>query len=355
MKGTAPGIGDRLARFVVYGEDQNALREIAAPQSGRQLVIRQIIYYGGQRGQFSKGLATLLKLLPEDPELFLRLALTYEAVSQAGRPANMVVRFSHIPGFRGAHHWLGIFLEELSQAGPKNETYFPVGLVQGMVVAKNEDPSVLVRGALIVQDQQGKNQFSRWLQPPYMYFRCLRGFEGVVSSSPDIVREALHQIDAGARAYTLQALAALKIPVEQFVSEISAMAVSGSKEVREKAEPIVTGQLALFQPLLEKFAETGASDERYQAVRVLSRVGGNSVRTFLSRRFLCPPLLQGSRTSKGSGLFRQRLQVMFQVEDFLLSLEAAFVLCHAFSLMPDLHVRRVHFGLHFQANRQGTE
>src|SRR5215469_5566960 len=182
MKGTTPGIAERLARFVVYGEDQNALGQIAAPRSGTQLGIGQIIYYGGQRGQFSKGLGTLLKLLPVDPELYLRLALAYEAVSQAGRPANLVVRFSHIPGFRGAHNWLGVFLEELAQAGPKYETYFPVGLLQGMIVAKNEDPSVLIRGALIVQDQQGKNQFSRWVQPPFTYFRCLSGFAGVVSA-----------------------------------------------------------------------------------------------------------------------------------------------------------------------------
>jgi hypothetical protein len=31
-----------------------------------------------------------------------------------------------------------------------------------MIAAKHEDPTVLVRGAMIVQDQQGKNKFSRW-------------------------------------------------------------------------------------------------------------------------------------------------------------------------------------------------
>src|SRR5215510_10075509 len=220
MKGTRQGIGERLARFVVYGEDQNALNEITAPRSGTQFGIGQIIYYGGQRGQFSKGLAALLKVLPEDPELYLRLALAYGAISQAGRSANTVVRFSHIPGFQGAHHWLAVFLEELAHAGPKDETYFSGSLLQAMVVAKSEDPAILVRGALIVQDQQGKNQFSRWLQPPYMYFRSLTGFESMVLGAPDIVRESLHQSDAAARAYALQALTALKIPVELFAAEI---------------------------------------------------------------------------------------------------------------------------------------
>ena len=112
MKGATPGIGERLARFVVYGEDQNALGQIATPASGTQLGVGQIIYYGSPRGQFSKGLGMLLKLFPEDPELYLRLALTYEAISQAGRPANMVVRFSHIPGFRGAYNWVALCFEE---------------------------------------------------------------------------------------------------------------------------------------------------------------------------------------------------------------------------------------------------
>jgi len=283
MKGYAPGIAERLAQFVVYGEDQSALGQIVTPPSGNQL--GQSFYFGGRQVQFSKGLTTLLKLFPEDPELYLRLALAYEAILHAGRPSNVVVQYSRVPGFRGSHEWLAIFLEELSEAGPKDETYFPVNLVLGMISAKNEDPAVLVRGALIVQDQQGKNQFSRWTKPPYVYFRCLAGIAEVVSSSPEIVREAMNQLDATARAYTLQALVALKVPVDQFVFEISKMTVSGSKEVREKAEPIVAGQFSLFQPPLEKLAESGSSDERYNAVRVLSRVGGEFVRPFLLRRF----------------------------------------------------------------------
>lgn len=282
-KGVRPGIAERLARFVVYGEDHNALNEITAPQSGTSAVA-QIIHYGGEGGQFAKGLGALLKLLPGDPELYLRLALAYEAISQAGRPAFVGPRFSHIPGFHGAHLWLAVFLKELSQAGPKNEAYFPVELARRMVLAKNEAPSILVRGALVVQDLQGKNQFSRWLPPPYTYFRCLTDFASFASSAPEVVREALNQSDAGARAYALQALGALKIPVEPFAAEIAAMAVSGSKEVREKADSIVAGQFSIFQPLVEKIAETGASDERYHAVRLLARLGGEPARAFLARR-----------------------------------------------------------------------
>src|SRR5271163_1252847 len=67
---------------------------------------------------------------------------------------------------------------------------------------------------------------------------------------------------------------------------------------------------------------------------------------------LCPPLLERCRTRKCPGLLRQCVQVMLQVEYFLLSVEAALVPCHTLSLMPDLHVGRVHLGLHFQTDRQ---
>src|SRR4029077_5767541 len=69
---------------------------------------------------------------------------------------------------------------------------------------------------------------------------------------------------------------------------------------------------------------------------------------------LCPPLLERCRTRQGSGLLRQCFQVMFQVEHFLLSVEAALVPRHTLSLVPDLYVRRVHLGLHFKTDRQGN-
>lgn len=200
IKTVTPGIVKRLANFVASRDDEKALNEIVLPGAGRQSGIEQVIYFGGQTGRFSKGLSSLLKVFPHDAELYLRLALAYEAISQAGYPTNFVRPSSSIPGFQGSHRWLSTFLEELSDAGPKDQSYFPVSLVESMLVAKNEDSSILVRGAFIVQDQQGKNQCSRWVRPPYRCFRCLTGFESVASRWPEIVREALHQTDAGARA-----------------------------------------------------------------------------------------------------------------------------------------------------------
>src|SRR6202040_2475143 len=50
---------------------------------------------------------------------------------------------------------------------------------------------------------------------------------------------------------------------------------------------------------------------------------------------------------------RQRVQIVLQVQYLLLSVETAFVSGYTLSLVPDLHVRRVHLGLHFHAHRNG--
>ena len=137
---------------------------------------------------------------------------------------------------------------------------------------------------MIAQDQQGKNLLSRRRPAPHTYFRCLSGFPEIVAHYPEIVHEALHQSDAGARAYALEAISALEIPIGPFLEEIASLVVSGSKEVREKAGHIVEGAFPSFQPLLERSAVTGSSDERYHAVRLLGKLGGEGIREFLTQR-----------------------------------------------------------------------
>ncbi len=48
----------------------------------------------------------------------------------------------------------------------------------------------------------------------------------------------------------------------------------------------------------------------------------------------------------------QCFQIVLQIQNLLLSLEAAFMSCHALPLMPYLDVRGMHLGLHFDADRE---
>lgn len=54
--------------------------------------------------------------------------------------------------------------------------------------------------------------------------------------------------------------------------------------MRESAEHLIADTFPVFQSPLEQRAEQGTSDERYHAVRLLARHGGESARSFLSQR-----------------------------------------------------------------------
>jgi hypothetical protein len=64
------------------------------------------------------------------------------------------------------------------------------------------------------------------------------------------------------------------------------------------------------------------------------------------------PLLERCRTGKRSWLLRQCFQVVLQIQNLLLSIEATFVPGYALSLMPYLYVRGIHLDLHFHADRK---
>jgi hypothetical protein len=300
LKGAPRRIAERLARFVLTGEGQNVVGELASLPASPNALGMGGFHYGGGRSKLRESLSSLVNHLPQDPEVYLRLAQVYEASLQTGLPGT-VVAHSVIPAFHGPLHWLSTFLVELSQARPKQEAFFPAGLMQQMIAANNSDPIVLVRGAFFYDDPQGKSQISRWSTAPYSFFRCLKGFPEIVLASADLVRQAFRQKDASSRAGVLQALVALKIPVEPFTEDIGNLAVSASKEVREKAELLVSPNFAALRPPLERLAGNGASDERYHAVRLLAKFGGAEARAFLSQR------LEVEKTEKVAGAIRELL------------------------------------------------
>ena len=284
LPGASSGIVDRLIRYVLTGQGDGVVGEIAALHGTTQALDMSATYNGGGRSKLGASLSTLITLLPEEAELYLRLALVYEAALQPGSGARFYIAHATIPTFHGPLTWLSAFLVELSGSRPKEEAFFPAALVQAMLAAKNEDPSLLVRGAFHYEDAQGKSIVSRWYSRPYSYFQCLRGFPDLVLGSPDIVQQAFRQKDAGGRACVLQALQALEIPLGPFAETIAALAVSGSKEVREKADQLVATRFEVVRSHLHRLAESGSSDERFHAVRLLARLGGAASRTFLTQR-----------------------------------------------------------------------
>ena len=64
------------------------------------------------------------------------------------------------------------------------------------------------------------------------------------------------------------------------------------------------------------------------------------------------PLLKRRRTGQRSWLLRQCLQIVLQIQNLLMSIEAAFLPRQALRLMLYLYVRGIHLGLHFDADRE---
>jgi hypothetical protein len=282
LSGAKPAIAERLTRYVFTGEPKDAVPELAAMQNTQFILSNPSSFYSHHAARVD--LTLLVKLFPEDPELYLRLADVYDATYRTGSQVSAALGGVPIPAFEGSLSWLSAFVVELSHGGRRQEPNFSVDLVRQMLTTRGEDPNVLIRGPFFYEDAQGKPQLSRWLNPPFSYFQCLRGFGDLVLNSTDIIRPAFRQKDAGSRANVLRALTALKIAPVSFAEEIASLAVSGSKEVRETAELLVADRFAAFNQLLEKYAEKGSSDERYHAVRLLGRISDDSVSSFLTKR-----------------------------------------------------------------------
>ena len=275
--GAKTGLALRLTHFVLTGEDQGVLADLAALQHTRMaFTVSQYFYSTPPDGY--KGLSGLVKFLPDDPELYLRLAQVYQA---AYKTPYASTGGSYIPAFSGSLEWLEIFLLELSLAGSQKEAIFDTRLILEMIRVSGEDPDVLVKGAFIYE---GNSQFSAWSHPPFRYFVCLSGFAELVSNSREIVRPAFRQKDAPARASVLRALAALQVSPELYREEVASLAVSGSKEVRESSLPLLSENFSLYRELLRGYAENGSADERFHAVRLLARFGDPSERDFLTQR-----------------------------------------------------------------------
>ena len=279
--GAPRDLADQLVNYVLKGDGGSVIAKVASLKN-THLQIPLVSTRHQELKQ--KGLPRLLPHLPPDPEVLFRLAKVYDAVQTAGAQVSYTFDAPTIPAFQGSLSWLGFFLIELSREGKEKEPIFPLGLLMAMIEAGGENPNVLIRGAFFYEDAQGRSQLDRWMGPGFACFHCIDQFPELVVSLPDLVRPAFQQKEAISRASALRALNALRIAVDPFVEEIASLAVSGSKEVRECAAPLLTDNFAKFTESLKRFAEKGSADQRFHAVRLLARLGGDAECEFLTRR-----------------------------------------------------------------------
>src|SRR5262245_18739165 len=79
MPGSKAGLAERLTRYVFTGEPQDSVAELAAMQNTQFILSNPSTFYSTHPARVD--LPDLVKLLPEDAELYLRLADVYAATN----------------------------------------------------------------------------------------------------------------------------------------------------------------------------------------------------------------------------------------------------------------------------------
>jgi len=294
--GAQPRLADRLTKFVFTGEGESVVAEVAAMKNTHLGLLMLTSLHGTQK---QRGLATIIDRMPQDPEVLLRLAKVYEAAQQPGTGVGYIYGAPTIPAFHGSLSWLSTFLLEVSEGGKQRQPILPAGLIMAMIEKSGEDPKKLIRGAFFYEDTKVPSYISRYAGPAFGCFHCLDQFPELVSSLAEEVKPFFRQKEATNRASLLRALLALKIDTVPFAEEIAALAVSGSKEVRESAVPLLTENFSTFKDSLARLATRGSADERFHAVRLLARLGGESEQDFLKQR------LENEKSEKVSEAIRE--------------------------------------------------
>ena len=299
LPGAQARLADRLTNFVLTGEGESVIAEVAAMKNTHLSLVLVGVHPSLQ--QQPRGLAKLIDQIPKDPGVFLRLAKVYEAAQQAGHGVGYIYGAPTIPAFQGSLSWLGTFLLEVSKGGRERDPILPAGFVMAMIEASGEDPKKLIRGAFFYEDTKVPSYISRYAGPAFGCFHCLDQFPELVLSLVEEVKPFFRQKEATNRASLLRGLLALKIDPAPFAEEIASLAVSGSKEVRESAVPLLTENFSTFKEPLVRLATKGSADERFHAVRLLARLGGESEHDFLTQR------LESEKSEKVSEVIREAI------------------------------------------------
>jgi hypothetical protein len=101
------GISERLAHFVVAGDDAAVLKELAGlktDHSGGRLLYSASVqlqmgaFWNNQPGRLAQDFLRLAQVLPRDAQMYVRLARVYEIAATLRRAPPTQIHISPIPG-----------------------------------------------------------------------------------------------------------------------------------------------------------------------------------------------------------------------------------------------------------------
>ena len=150
MPSSRGGIAQRLAQFVLTGEGETAIAELSSINGAASVLQLGPTITMGLSMDYRRS-TDWLKVLPQDPALYLRLARVYEAAWNPANGLNFQTSLGPpIPAFPATVQWLTLFLLEFSRSGTVEDPYLPARIVEQMLIKSNEDPLLLIRGAFFL-------------------------------------------------------------------------------------------------------------------------------------------------------------------------------------------------------------
>ncbi len=218
----------------------------------------------------------------EAPAL-VRLAQVYLAASKA--PSKHAYGQPTIAAWRNGYEWLELFFRQVTgtsgyswSSKPKPRPPVTLKTLEAMVVANEQDPAQVTRGALI-PDTKGWG-WNVYADP----FRSFSDFKDALERNPGVVREGFNHPEFKVRIHVLESIGVARANPLIWRDEIAGFMVVSSKQVRQAAEPLVRQCPAEFRALLERHAREGDNETRGIAVQSCHRIFGDEAREFLRER-----------------------------------------------------------------------
>jgi hypothetical protein len=267
---------NRLARYVLDGEDDGTLGELATkPDAASALELICTAEYSrySLRDSWRDFLATIE---PVDAGCYLRLGKVFEAAAR-GVPSE---RFFFDADFEHAR-WLELLLQQAEFAHAKSgwSSHAPKvaitgQLIEDMLRADGRTPDAFIRAAFV----QPPN---RWVSMPREFLLRVAELGKTFDRHRDLVAGFLTSGTAESRRLAVENLVRSGATPAVFVTELVACATDSSKKLREVAEAFLRSAASEARPHLERQAREGDRNQREHAVRLLGRLCGEAARPFL--------------------------------------------------------------------------
>lgn len=273
-----PDIAGRIVRFLLDGEADEVLSELAAlPQAAEKLSLRCVkVHRAGSRTPRTEFFETVQC---NSPALFRRLGLIYEACVRQS-PRHQFRTFGD-PKL----DWLDILLMEATQLSvntwPRRCQACPAlsaELVEAMIVSEGLSPGLLVQAAF---QPELKRFGGPDLEPVFVGLSGL-GQSGV--RHRQVLLAVLDHADFKQRVYALAMMKKCNVPPGEFVEKLVTLALDSSKQVREQAGSLLADVKTEARPLIERKIVEDTNEEKALAIELLWTWEGDIARAFLQGR-----------------------------------------------------------------------